>query len=72
MVECLSKVKVSCYQFHPKRDFTLDAAFLTLRAPYEGDLDYLRSAGLECKIKVRAVGHLLNQFFRQGRKPSNP
>lgn len=67
-----TKVKVSCYQFHPKREFTLDAAFLTLRTPYEGDLDYLRSAGLRCKIKGHAVGHLLNQFFDKEGNPLIP
>ncbi|MGQ9727759.1 MAG: sugar-binding domain-containing protein [Candidatus Fervidibacter sp.] len=64
-----TKVKVSCYQFHPKREYVLDAAFLTLRAPYEGDLDYLRSAGLRCKVKGRAVGYLLNQFFDKDGTP---
>lgn len=70
------KTKVRCHYFNPHMPFeSLDAAFLTVRSPYEGDPDFLEAAGLKCAKKVvekQPVGFLLNQFFDHHGNPILP
>lgn len=70
------KTQIRCRYFNPSMTFeNIDAAFLTVRAPYEGDPDFLESAGLKCVKKVlekQPVGFLLNQFFDRYGNPILP
>ncbi len=60
-----SKVRVRCYHYRPQLSLSSsDGAFLTIRAPYQGDLPFLESAGLRyASVEGEPVGYLLNQFF---------
>jgi len=70
------KVQIRCHYFSPRLAFdNLDAAFFTVRFPYEGDPEFLKSAGLKGAERVaekRPVGFLLNQFFDRYGNPLLP
>lgn len=65
--------KIRCHYFSHRLDFeNLDAAFLTVRAPYESDAEFLVSAGLRLAKSVsvkNTVGFTLNQFFNRYGEP---
>ncbi len=70
------KTQVRCHYFSPRLAFeNLDAAFFTVRSPYEGDPRFLESAGLKGAKSVwekQPIGFLLNQFFDRFGNPILP
>lgn len=61
------KTQIRCHYFNPRLPFeNLDAAFFTVRYPYEGDPKFLESAGLKYARSVwerQPIVFLLNQFY---------
>ncbi len=70
------KTQVRCHYFSPRLAFeNLDAAFFTVRSPYEGNPRFLESAGLKGAKSVwekQPIGFLLNQFFDRFGNPILP
>jgi len=72
----LIRAQVRCHRFNPNLPYlNLDAAFFTIRQPYEGDPKFLESTGMECMKYVKEgkpLVFMLNQFLDERGNPLIP